>query len=516
MKKVFSNDFEPRERNEEKMSSLWIETTKDEMKLNPLKKDEETEICVIGAGLFGLTTAYYLTKNGRKVTVLEKGNIGEKVSGKTTGKITSQHGLFYDHLISDYGVEYAKKYLLANEQAISNIKTIIEEEQIDCDLCMENAYIYTTEQDEVPEIEKEAEALEKLGKHSEIVSKTELPLKIKCALKVERQAQFHPRKYMLGLCKKILKKNKIYNYTTALDVEKHGDGYIVHTDRGDVLAKYIVLATHFPIINMPGFYFTKMYQSTSYVIAVETERKLPEGIYINNKEPIYSFRTTKYNGKDILLIAGSDHRTGEAVPNNEYYENLEKMAKKLYPDSKILFKWNTRDCISLDKIPYIGEFSNFMKNVYVGTGFKKWGIAFSNVAANIVADKILEKENEYEETFSATRMKPIKNRWEVKNMLEETVNSIALNKFKIEPFNINQIENDNGAIVQINGENVGIYKDITGKIYAVKPNCTHLGCLLSWNNIDKTWDCPCHGSRFDYKGREIYEPAIKDLETRDM
>ena len=169
--------------------------------------------------------------------------------------------------------------------------------------------------------------------------------------------------------------------------------------------------------------------------------------------------------------------------------------------------------MSLDKIPYIGEFSNLIKNVYVGTGFNKWGMTSTNVAAQIVSDEIMKKPNKYADVFTATRVKPIKNRWEVENMVKETVNSIALNKFKIEPYSVEQIENDNGAILKINGENVGIYKDKVGKIYAVKPNCTHLGCLLSWNNLDKTWDCPCHGSRFDYTGKNIYEPAIKKLLT---
>lgn len=498
------------------MKSLWIETTKDEIILNPLEKDKETEICVIGGGLFGLTTAYYLTQQGKKVIVLEKGEIGEKVSGNTTGKITSQHGLFYEHLINDYGKEYAKKYLEANEEAIENIKEIIKKEQIECEFCKQNAYVYTTQEDEVIEIQKEVEAVKELGKEAEFVTQTELPFKIKGAIKFKEQAQFHARKYMIGLCKAILKQNEIYAYTTVTDVVKEEDKYNIYTDRGNVKAKYVVIATHYPIINMPGFYFTKMYQSTSYLIAIETDKKLPQGMYISAKEPIYSFRTATYNGKQILLIGGSEHKTGKAIEDNSNYKELEKKAKELYPDCKILFKWNTRDCISLDKIPYIGEYSNIMKNMYVGTGFKKWGMTLSNIAGKIVSDKIMGKENKYETIFNSTRIKPIKNRWEVKNMVEETVKSIVLNKFKIEPEDLKQIENDNGAIIEINGENVGIYKDTQGKIYAVKPNCTHLGCLLTWNNLDKTWDCPCHGSRFDYRGRNIYEPAIKDLEIKNI
>ena len=236
-------------------------------------------------------------------------------------------------------------------------------------------------------------------------------------------------------------------------------------------------------------------------------------MFIGAEEPHYSFRTAKYNGKDILLIGGSEHKTGEAVATNEKYKELEDFAKKYYQDCNVLFKWNTRDCISLDKIPYIGEFSTFMKKVYVGTGFKKWGMTSSNVAACIVTDKILGKENEYEEIFNSKRMKPIKNRWEMKNMIQSTVNNLVFDKFRIEPFGIDQIENDNGAIIEKDNEILGVYKDISGKVYAVKPICSHLGCLLSWNNTDKTWDCPCHGSRFDYMGKNIYEPAIKGLEV---
>lgn len=494
------------------MESLWIETTKNKINLKSLEGDEETEICVIGGGLFGLTTAYYLTKCGKKVIVLEKGEIGSKVSGNTTGKITSQHDLFYAHLIDDYGEDYAKKYLEANEKAIQNIKQIIKEEQIDCDFSMQKSYVYTTKEDEVLEIQKEVEAVNKLGKDAKFVNKIDLPIKIKGAIEFDGQAQFHPRKYMLGLANSIIKQNKIYQYTTVIDVEKNGEKYKVYTDKGSVEAKYIVMASHFPIINMPGFYFVKMYQSTSYLIAVETKSQLPQGMYINVKEPMYSFRTANYNGKEILLIGGVGNKTGEPIEDNSHYKKLEKKAREMYPDCKILYRWNTRDCISLDKIPYIGEFSNLMKNVYVGTGFKKWGMTSTNVAANIVTDKIMGNKNKYEEIFTATRMKPIKNRWEVENILKQTVNSIALNKFKIEPYSIEQIKNDNAAIIEINGDNIGVYKDAKGEVYAVKPNCSHLGCLLSWNNLDKTWDCPCHGSRFDYMGRNIYEPAIKNLE----
>lgn len=254
-----------------------------------------------------------------------------------------------------------------------------------------------------------------------------------------------------------------------------------------------------------------MYQSTSYVIAVDTHEDLFNGMYINTTPPIYSFRTANYNGKRILIVAGSDHKTGEAIEDSHHYKILEDEVLKLYPNSEILFKWNTEDCISLDKIPYIGEFSNIMPHVYVGTGFKKWGMTSSNVAASIISDMIIGKYNKYSTIFNSKRFHPIKNRWELKNMIKQTTNSLLIEKFKISEDLISNIDYDNAAILKVDGINVGVYKDSTGNIFAVKPNCSHLGCLLTWNNLDKTWDCPCHGSRFDYMGHDIYNPANKNL-----
>ena len=236
-------------------------------------------------------------------------------------------------------------------------------------------------------------------------------------------------------------------------------------------------------------------------------------------------------------MGGTDHKTGSKIDLSNAYNILEDEVRKYYPDCKVLYKWNTEDCITLDKIPYIGEFSHFMTNMYIGTGFNKWGMTSSNVAANIIVDKILGYENKYEDVFKATRLHPIKNNEELRNMIKETANSLVINKFKVPERttentkddsknitervsdfhkNFSNIENDTGHVFEYNGEKVGVYKDANGKLFTVKPICTHLGCLLSWNNLDKTWDCPCHGSRFDYMGHQLYNPAIRDLEVVNL
>lgn len=206
------------------------------------------------------------------------------------------------------------------------------------------------------------------------------------------------------------------------------------------------------------------------------------------------------------------HRVGAKIDLENAYNNLEKVAKELYSDAKVLYKWGTQDCITLDKIPYIGEYSKIMNNIYVGTGYKKWGMTTSNVAARIITDKILGRKNKYEEIFDSTRLNPIKNRWEFGEMLKETTNSLIINKLKIPEDKLESIKTGEGKIIELENKKVGVYKDEKGEIFKIKPICAHLGCELSWNNLEKTWDCPCHGSRFDYKGNQIYGPAIDDLE----
>ncbi len=500
------------------MNSLWLDSNKKSNTFPSLSSDIEADICIIGAGIFGLTCAYYLSNLGFKVVVLEKDDIGEKTTGHTTAKITSQHSLFYDYLINSYGKKFASDYLEANEKAIENIKQIIDKEKIKCDFEYQNSYVYTTKKSELGAIKKEIAAVQSLGFPCEFVTKTGLPFEIEGAICFKNQAQFHPLKYLDSLCKSVISHNgKIFTNTTVINIEESNNyTYLISANDATVKSKFVIVATHYPFINFPGMYFLKMYQSTSYIIAVDTKKTLFNGMYINDTNPIFSYRTVKYKGKKLLLIGGGDHKTGQPSCYQDTYGPLEQEAKKFYPDCEVLYRWNTRDCISLDKIPYVGQYSSSMPNVFVGTGFKKWGMSLSNVAANIIVDDICEKENKYSYLFKPSRLKPIKNRDEMKNILVQSTNSLVLNKFKSANMSFDEIQNDSGSIIEINHEKVGIYKNPDGKIFAVKPICTHLGCLLSWNDVDKTWDCPCHGSRFNYQGKNLYDPAFKDLDVYDL
>ena len=438
--------------------------------------------------------------------------------GNSTAKITSQHDLFYDYLLQSLGKEQAKQYLDANEEAVHNIEKIIKKEEISCEYEKQDAYVFTQKEEEIPKIKKEVEAVNSLGFPAEFVTNVELPIKIKGAIKFPNQAQFNPCKYANGLVDAISKSEKviIFENTKVVDVKKEAPYKIITENGKMVKAKYVVLATHYPIINIPGYYFLKMYQSMSYAIGVETQKQLFQGMYINSEKPTFSFRTAKTGDKDLLIVVGGDHKTGEEKDLSRTYEELEKEAKQIDPDSKVIYKWCTEDCISLDKIPYIGEFSNLMPNVYVGTGYKKWGITSSNIAANIIVDKILGKENPYKEVFTSTRLKPVKNYQEMGNVLKEVTNSLIIDKFKIPEETLNEIGLDEGKILELDGKKVGAYKSPKDELFIIKPVCSHLGCELTWNNLEKTWDCPCHGSRFTYEGKSIYDPSIKDLERIEL
>lgn len=499
------------------MESYWLKNSNLNKFENVLDKDIKTDVCIIGAGMLGITCGYYLTKEGYKVTIIERDEVASKVTGHTTAKITSQHGLIYHYLAKNFSVDFARKYYEANEEAINNIEQIVNENNIDCDFERQSTYIYTTKKEELEKLSEEYDSLKMLDINANYKNNIELPIKIEGAIEFLNQAQFNPTKYIESLANKIIKNNgEIYTNTLCQDIKKDGNVYEVFTKYNKIQAKHVIIASQYPSINAPGFYFSKMYQASSYVIGFETQSKLFNGMYINVENPTFSFRTVKDNDRKLVLLGGAGHKTGEDVNYESTYGVLEQYAKTLYPDANILYKWSTRDCITLDKIAYIGQFSKLMPNVYIGTGFNKWGMTTSNIAANIIKDKIMGNENKFEEIFESTRVEPIKNKGEMKNMIVDTTKTIVGDRIKKEYLELDDIKNNDGGIIQIDGEKVGVYKDNQGKVYAVKPVCTHLGCMLKWNNADKTWDCPCHGSRFNYDGKSMYNPAIKDLSKVDI
>ncbi len=465
----------------ENNNSIWKKEGQNNRKFRTLEQNIETDVCVIGGGIAGMSVAYYLAKEGKKVAVLEKDRICSKTSGGTTGKITSQHHLFYNYLIQSQNKDFAKKYLKANEEAIQNIEEIIQTEKIDCDFERKSAFVWTKNLDKLQMIKAEVDSVKSLGKNPKFTNEIEILGKIEGAIEFENQAQFHPVKYVNGLAKSILENGgEIFENTKVVEYQKRDKEFTILAEAGgntkQVKAKYVVVCTRYPIFNVPGFYFLKMYQELEYGIAIKTDTKL-KGMYVSVEVPTISFRDYEENGENYILIVGNGHKTGEKTEENGF-EVLENFAKTYFPDKEIVYRWNAEDTIGLDKIPYIGEYSEVRENMYVATGFKKWGMTSSNVAANLITDKIMGRKSQYEEIFNSTRLEAIKNHEEMKNMLKEVGESVIMPRLK--------------------GEK--------GKKY-----CAHLGCEVTWNDVTKTWDCPCHGSRYEPDGKLVEGPSVYDL-----
>ncbi|EGS9999408.1 FAD-dependent oxidoreductase [Clostridium perfringens] len=476
------------------MKSVWSESCKFR-KREALNKDIKTDVLVIGAGIAGILTAYMLKQKGRDVVLIDAAEIASGNTKNTTAKITSQHDLIYSKLITEFGEEKARQYAKANELAIKKYKEIIEDKRIECDFEEKSAYVYSL--NEVDVLKEEAKVAKNLGIDAEFVQEVNLPFKIKGAVKFNNQAQFNPLKFLKGISNELV----IYENTRALEIKEN----LVVTSGGNITANNIVVATHYPIMNAPGYYFMKMHQERSYVLALENTSEI-DGMYIDLNKEGYSFRT--YN--NLLLLGGISHRTGENEEGGSYDE-LRKVAKKLYPKAKEKYYWSAQDCMTIDGIPYIGRYSSETPNIYVATGFNKWGMTSSMVSAMIISDMILEKENDFSEIFSPRRFDLSLSINNIANDLIETAKNFIAQKVSIPSSEIEHIKNGHGGIIEYNGEKVGVYKNKEGKEFFVSTKCTHLGCQLSWNADELTWDCPCHGSRFDYKGRLIGSPATKDL-----
>lgn len=408
-----------------------------------------TDVLVIGGGLAGLLCAWSLTKAGVDCVLIEENHIMQGVSGRTTAKLTSQHGLIYGKLLDRFGPERARLYWQANEQALDRYKDLAKDG--DFDFTEENNYVYATGSTE--KLEKEMEACQKLGIPACWEEKLPLPFSIRGAVGFPRQAQFHPMKLASLLAKDL----EIYENTKALSFV----GNRVQTPKGEVVAENIIVATHFPMLNKHGAYFLKLYQQRSYVLAMKNADTIP-GMYLDAQDNGLSIRSAG----EYLLLGGGGHRTGKSGAG---WKLPEQAAKQFYPQAQIAARWATQDCMTLDDMPYIGRYSKATPNLYVATGFGKWGMSTAMAAASLLTDLIQEKENPYEALFSPSRS--ILRKQLLCNGLETTVNLLR----------------------------------------PTKPRCPHLGCALHWNKLEHSWDCPCHGSRFDKDGKLLNNPATDDL-----
>ena len=430
------------------MNSLWENIPK-YSRFESLNQDLKTDVLIIGGGITGILCAYLLHQADVPYALVEAETVCSGITKNTTAKITSQHGLIYSKLIRRLGTERAKQYLQANEAALEQYRKVCG--GIDCDFEKKDAYVYSL--DSRKKIEKEAEALVQLGFPASFSDSPPLPFPVAGAVKFPNQAQFNPLKFVFSITEGL----HIYEHTKVNELA----GTTAFTRKGKIKAKKIIIATHFPFINKHGCYFLKMYQHRSYVLALENAQDTG-GMYIDAAQKGLSFR----NSGDLLLLGGGSHRTGKKGGN---WQELRAFARRYYPASTERYHWATQDCMTLDGVPYIGPYSAGTQDLFVATGFNKWGMTSSMAAAMLLCDMVQGKQNPFAEVFSPSR-------------------SILRPQLAI-----------NGLEAAVN------------LLTPAKKRCPHLGCALKWNPYERTWDCPCHGSRFTKNGRLIDNPATGNL-----
>ena len=474
------------------MNSIWSESCQIPERA-PLRGNIEAEIAVIGAGLAGILTASLLQNAGRQVVVLDAGRIAGGQTRNTTAKITAQHGLIYQKLIRTLGRDSAKQYAMANEAAIEEYRRLIEAESIDCSFEERNAYVYGNDSEQ---LQAEAEAAASLGLPASFVRETKLPFPTAGAVCFTRQAQFHPLRFLAHIARPLT----VYENTPVITVEENR----IETAGGQVRAEHIVFACHYPFINFQGLFFARMHQERSYVLALENTAQV-DGMWIGTEQGSYSFR----NYGNLLLLGGGGHRCGENSAGGKY-ELLRQAAKKWFPDSREIAHWSAQDCVTADSVPYIGRYAESRPHWYVATGFQKWGMTTSMVSAMLLRDLICGVKNPYADVFAPERF-DMKTLTGVAAESGQAVKGLAKELFQIPSEQAAEIPKGHGGIVFLHGEKVGVYKDEEGRLYPVDVRCPHLGCQLEWNPDELSWDCPCHGSRFDRFGKLISGPAQEDL-----
>ncbi len=490
--------------------SYWIAST-DTPKLQMLTEETTADVVIIGGGMVGITTAYLLKDAGLKIIILEGNRLLEGVTGHTTAKLTSQHKIIYAELIKKFGQEKAQMYADANQQAIEKVASIVEDRKIDCDFSRQRAYVYTRSEDYIKQLEKEVQAAQSLGIPASFESKIDLPFSIKGAECFENQAQFHVRKYLLALVEEIQKAGvQIFEHSRVIDVEG-GSPYKVITQKGSVHAAKVVVASHYPVQDRFGFYFSRMYTERSYILGLKVKEKFSGGMYITAETPTHSFRSQATEDGELVLLAGEGHKTGQGGPTHIHYKRLLEYAQEVYDVQSVPYRWSAQDCYTVDGVPYIGQLTAHTPHMYVATGFFKWGMTNSTAAGIILSDLLQEKENSWLPVFDSLRFTPKES---AKDFIVQNANvaqQFVGGKIYRPLADQEDLAHGEGRIIECNDQKVGAYRDETGQLHIVDPICPHMGCQLSWNEAERTWDCPCHGSRYTYEGEVIEGPAVHGL-----
>jgi glycine/D-amino acid oxidase-like deaminating enzyme/nitrite reductase/ring-hydroxylating ferredoxin subunit len=478
-----------------------------------LSGELEVDVAVIGGGIVGVTTARLLRDRGLKVALVEARRVGEGVTGKSTAKITSQHNIAYTIIEKKFGLDGARRYADANEAGLRTIGELVQKHGIDCAHETRPAFVWTRDPDEAGRIEQEVELAARLGLPASLTRETGLPFTVLAAMRWDAQAQFHPTRYVKGLAAAIPGEGcHVFEQSRVTD----WDPQRIETESGCIRARHVVMATHLPL-GKTGLFFAENFPHMHPVIMGQVEAgRVPYGMYINAEAPHFSVRSHRDNaGQDWLILAGPSFKHGHVDEERNSFDELERFAFSHFGVTPA-WRWTNEDYTPMDHAPFIGWSSSIGQSYLVATGFNAWGITTGTAAAMLITDLVDGKENDWLKLFDATRVKPVAGAAELARGTVETAAHLIGGYARRKSHDLASLAPGEAAILKLQGNNVAAFRDEEGALHACSAVCTHMGCLVGWNETDRTWDCPCHGSRFALDGSVLHGPAVSPLAPADI
>ncbi|NLW02046.1 MAG: FAD-dependent oxidoreductase [Clostridiaceae bacterium] len=485
--------------------AYWIKSSESK-RYGKLNRDIKADYLVVGGGIAGVTCFYLLAAAGIETVLVDADRIGYGCSGRNTGKITAQHGLVYYDIESQFDLERARQYHRINDKALELMETLIDRYSIQCDFQRVQACIFTQDEGYVGKIRQEYETYMKLGLDCRLEKEIPIPVRVKNALVLNHQAQFNPKKYIDALAEEAVRQGGVIYEDTRIVDFRPGKRCVLKTgDKFTIDAEHVVIATHFPCYDGMGFYFAKLKPMRTYAVMAEYHKDFPKCHFINAEEPSRSLRYVHEAGS--LLIVGESHKVGHQ--KKDHYLELKKFGNEIFGIGDYQYQWSAQDYEPPRKIPFVGYLTKDTPNIYVAAGFNKWGISGGTAAGMVISSMILNGSSPYEDLYAHTTLMDVASSTFVTENVDVAVQLVS-GKLKSGDRELPKSAGI-GRVVNIGGKRCGYYMDEEGNEHILDITCTHMGCELKWNELEASWDCPCHGSRFDYKGNVLEGPACLPL-----
>ncbi|HVE68821.1 MAG TPA: FAD-dependent oxidoreductase [Solirubrobacteraceae bacterium] len=497
----------------EDAQSLWTATAPAPAR-DPLRGRQAAEVAVVGAGITGLLAALALSEDGVEVAVVEAGRVGGGVTGHTTAKLSSLHSLQYAQIARRHGEAVARQHGQANEAGLAAIFEIAERHGIGCDLRRRDNYTYAPAGDDPSGVREEAELAARLGLSAEYATDVPLPFPVAGAVRFRDQGEFHPRQFALGVAAVLEARGvRIWEGSPVIGVDD-GKPCRVRTAGGEVEAGRVVVATSMPLLDR-GLWWVRTTPERSYVVAMEPGAEVPEGMFISTESPAHSVRTHPHEGRELILVGGQGHKVGHGGDTVARYRELATWGREQLGAGEVRFRWSSQDNMPVDMLPSVGPLWPFSDRLLTATGYRKWGLAQAAAAAEVLRAAVAGREHPWAGTYDPHRLRLATG---LPGMVKEGVQDglhLVADRFRRRSRASAPVAPGDGRIVSAGGRQVAVARDPDGTVHAVSARCTHLGCIVNWNPAERSWDCPCHGSRFAPDGQVLQGPAVRPLGRRE-